>query len=115
MKRQAATAIVLALLSGSAVMAADPIEGNWKTKSGETARIASCGSGNFCITLKTGEHAGKQIGKVANADGTYKGKITDPSNDKTYTGKASLSGSTLKMSGCVLAGLICRSENWQKM
>jgi uncharacterized protein (DUF2147 family) len=115
MKRLTASAVTLMLLTGPSAMAADPIEGNWKTKSGETALIATCGGSNFCITLKTGEHAGRQIGKMTNAGGTYKGKITDPSNDKTYTGKATLDGSTLKMSGCVLAGLICRSENWQKM
>jgi len=40
--------------------------------------------------------------------------VTDPQNDKTYTGKATLSGNTLKMSGCVL-GVLCRSENWTRL
>ena len=76
---------------------ADPIEGNWRTKAGDTAAIAGCGGG-FCITLKTGKHAGKRIGKMsANGGGNYAGTITDPANDKTYSGKATLSGSSLKM------------------
>ncbi|MCP4315180.1 MAG: DUF2147 domain-containing protein [Hyphomicrobiales bacterium] len=108
-KKIAATAIVLAAL-GSTAMSADPIVGNWRTQSGEAAAIAPCGGGNFCITLKTGNHAGSAIGKLANTGGRYKGKITDPATDKTYTGKASISGAIMKMSGCVFGGLICQSQ-----
>lgn len=92
---------------------ADPIEGNWKTKSGETAAISSCG-GSYCVTLKTGKHSGKRIGKMTGSNGSYSGTITDPANDKTYKGSASISGKTLKMKGCVLA-VLCRSENWSKL
>ena len=73
-------------------------------------------NGPFAITLKTGTHAGKRIGTMnADGGGKYSGKITDPANDKTYSGKATLSGNALKMSGCVLGGLICRGQNWQRM
>ena len=92
---------------------ADPILGNWKTKSGETAAIASCG-GSFCVTLKSGKHAGKRIGKMKGSDGRYSGTITDPSKDKTYSGSASIAGNTMKMKGCVLS-ILCRSENWTKL
>lgn len=92
---------------------ADAIEGNWKTQSGETAAISSCG-GSYCIQLKTGKHAGKRIGKMK-ADGKgYTGEITDPNNNKTYSGSASISGKSMKMKGCVL-GVLCRSQNWTKM
>ena len=94
---------------------ADPIEGRWKTQSGATAQIAPCGA-SFCITLKSGEHSGKRIGTMtASGDNRYTGDITDPKTDKTYSGKASISGATLKMSGCVLGGLFCRSQSWSKM
>lgn len=106
-----AAGLFLALLAAPAF--ADPIEGNWKTKSGETAAIAACG-GAFCVTLKTGTHAGKRIGKMSGRNGKYSGEITDPKNDKTYTGDASLSGNTLKMRGCVLK-VLCRSENWSRI
>jgi uncharacterized protein (DUF2147 family) len=93
---------------------ADPIEGDWKTQSGETAAIS--GGGSFSIKLKTGKYAGKSIGSLkATGNNSYAGSITDPATDKTYSGKATLSGSTLKMSGCVLGGLICKNQTWQKL
>ena len=99
-------------LTGAAL--ADPIEGNWKTASGETAAIAPCG-GQFCIKLKTGKHAGKQIGKMtANGANSYKGSITDPADDKTYSGSGQLSGNSLKMKGCV-AAIFCKSQTWSKL
>lgn len=106
-----AAGMVLAMLTAPAF--ADPIEGNWKTKSGETAAIAPCGGG-YCVTLKTGAHSGKRIGQLSGSGGKYSGSITDPKNDKTYSGDASLSGNTLKMRGCVLK-VLCRSENWSRL
>ncbi|MGB6118232.1 MAG: DUF2147 domain-containing protein, partial [Mesorhizobium sp.] len=59
---------------------------------------------------------GKNIGAMKpSGAGKYTGTITDPANDKTYKGKASLSGNTLKMSGCIAGGLICRTQNWKRM
>lgn len=102
---------LVAAMAGPAL--ADAIEGNWKTQSGETAAISPCG-GSYCIQLKTGKHAGKQIGKLKADGGRYSGEITDPNNDKTYSGSASISGSSMKMKGCVM-GILCRSQNWTKM
>jgi uncharacterized protein (DUF2147 family) len=107
-----ATAAVFAFGLGAA-WAVEPIEGNWKTQSGETAAISNCG-GAFCVTLKTGKHAGKQIGKMSGTGAKYKGSITDPANDKTYSGSASISGTSMKMRGCVL-GVLCKSQTWTKM
>jgi hypothetical protein len=45
--------------------------------------------------------------------GKYKGRITDPANDRTYTGNATLSGNSLAMQGCV-AAVFCRTQNWQR-
>ena len=62
------------------------------------------------------EHNGKRIGQMQPAgSGKYKGKITDPANDKTYSGKGTLSGNSLKMGGCVLGGLICRNQTWSRL
>lgn len=100
------------ILAGAA--SADPIEGNWRTQSGATASIA--GGGSFSITLKSGKHSGKRIGTFSPAgSNAYSGKITDPDTDKTYTGKATLSGNTLKMKGCVLGGLLCKSQTWTRL
>lgn len=107
--------VIAAMLATCGTAFADPIEGAWRTEAGPTAQISSCG-GSFCIKLTSGKHAGKSIGKLSAAGGgNYTGDITDPNNDKTYSGKAALSGSRLKLSGCVLGGLICRSQNWAKL
>lgn len=106
-----AVAAVL-MITGAAY--ADPIEGNWKVKGGDTAAISACGS-SFCIKLTTGQYAGKSIGRMkANGSGSYSGSITKPSNGKTYSGSAKLSGGSLKMSGCVLA-VLCESQTWTKL
>lgn len=106
---------IVGLLVGAGAAGADPIEGNWRTQAGYTAAITDCG-GSFCITLKTGPSAGRQIGSMKpTGDGNYAGKITDPANERTYAGKAALSGGPLSMSGCVLGGLICRSQTWTRL
>lgn len=113
MRRMVLGAMALLLTTGVAL--ADPIEGRWKTRSGNTAEIAACG-GAYCITLKTGEHAGKQIGRFeAQGNGAYTGTVTDPNKDKTYKGKGTLKGTSFTMGGCVLGGLICRNETWTRM
>jgi hypothetical protein len=43
------------------------------------------------------------------------GSITKPSNGKTYSGSATLSGNSLKLKGCVFGGLICESQNWSRL
>ncbi len=106
-----ASAFILA--GGVSAAAADPIEGNWKTQSGETAAIGNCG-GSFCITLKTGKYAGKSIGKLSGAAGKYSGTITDPADDKTYSGAATVSGASMSLKGCALK-VFCKTQKWAKM
>ena len=113
MFRRLSLGLAAAILIGEPAYA-DQIEGNWKTDKGSIAAISACGS-SFCIKLTTGPYAGKSIGKFkANGSNSYAGNITDPETDKTYSGKGTLSGSSLKMSGCVFGGLICRSQNWKR-
>jgi uncharacterized protein (DUF2147 family) len=94
-------------------VAAEPIEGKWKTESGETADISDCGK-NYCISLKTGKHAGKQIGKLAGENNDYTGDVTDPETNKTYSGSAKINGDLLKLKGCVLS-IFCKSQTWRRM
>ena len=101
------------LLGGTALSMADIIEGNWKTKSGETAAIGKCG-GAFCITLKTGTHAGKRIGRLSGGDGDYSGTITDPEDDREYSGSAKVKGATMKLKGCALK-VFCQTQTWKKL
>jgi uncharacterized protein (DUF2147 family) len=103
------------LLAASAVLAhaAEPIEGNWKTAKGETAAITHCG-GAYCVTLKTGKYAGKTIGKMEGSGADYSGEITDPADDKTYSGYGTVSGNSLNMKGCVLK-VFCKSQTWTRL
>ncbi|MBO9656901.1 MAG: DUF2147 domain-containing protein [Agrobacterium tumefaciens] len=112
MKRIVTIAAAL-MMSGNLAFAGEAIEGNWKTASGETAAIGPCG-GAFCVTLKTGKHAGKQIGKLSGKGNSYSGEITDPANDKTYSGSGTVSGNSLSMKGCVLK-ILCKSQTWTRL
>jgi len=104
-------AAAMAMMAGTAY--ADGIVGNWRTDSGETAQIAAAGGG-FSITLRTGKHKGKRIGQMNPAgSGKYKGTITDPADDKTYSGNATLNGNSLAMQGCV-AVVFCKTQNWKR-
>ena len=106
------TILAMPMLSGAAM--ADGIEGMWKRPSGILVDIHKCG-GEFCVVAASGKHKGGSAGKFASAGGgKYAGTVTDLEVDKTYSGKATLAGDSLTMSGCVLGGLFCKSENWER-
>ncbi|MNF02707.1 hypothetical protein D3C80_2018980 [compost metagenome] len=48
---------------------------------------------------------------MSGTGGSYKGEVNKLDEGKTYTGKASVKGNTLSLSGCVMGGLICKSES----
>jgi uncharacterized protein (DUF2147 family) len=102
----------IAMIAGIA-HAEEPIVGNWKTAAGDTAVIASCG-GSYCVTLKTGKYAGRKIGTLAGAGGSYAGEITDPAAEKTYSGAGKVSGNSLRMQGCVMK-ILCKSQTWTRL
>nr|WP_242601390.1 DUF2147 domain-containing protein [Pseudaestuariivita atlantica] len=115
-------------MSASTAMAADPVLGIWKTQvdDGNYAHIkmVQCGS-KICGSIlrafnSSGEFATENKGKnlvwdmVPQGGGSYKsGKIWQPSTDKVYRSKMSLSGNTLKVSGCV--GPICKKQTWTRV
>jgi uncharacterized protein (DUF2147 family) len=106
-------ATLLISFSATFAFADDPIVGKWKTELGDIAAIAPCGGG-YCITLQSGKHAGMQIGNFKGKGGTYTGKITDPDTNKTYDGSMTVTGSALKMKGCVLK-VVCQSQTWPRV
>lgn len=112
LRRTTLAAAAILALAGTAF--ADDIEGSWKTADGPTAGIGACGS-SFCITLKSGQFAGKQIGRLkADGGGSYSGTITDPKDDKTYSGSASVKGGSLKLTGCAMK-IFCKSQTWSRL
>lgn len=123
---------VAMVLWAGAALAADPVEGIWKTKPDDNGnfgyvQIKPCGAA-LCGTLiqsfdGTGaklasDNIGKQIvwDMRAAGGGSYTdGKVWAPDRDKTYNSTMQMSGNTLAVSGCVLGGLICRASDWTRI
>jgi uncharacterized protein (DUF2147 family) len=100
----------VAMLTGSA-MAEEPIVGSWKRPTnGTIIQYSPCGGDKYCGTVATGEYKGKSMGSMSGKGGSYKGTVNKLDEGKTYNGKATATASSLSLSGCVLGGLICKSE-----
>ena len=123
-------AAVATLMSAGVAFAADPLEGFWRTAkddNGESGliHVTPCGAKLCGKLVKAYDANGKEmasdnIGRniisetVSKGGGSYKGKIYSPDRNKTYNSKLSLSGKSLKVSGCVLG--ICRDGGtWSKV
>jgi uncharacterized protein (DUF2147 family) len=136
----AVAALVLAALPGEA-RAADP-NGTWVTEGGKSrVRIANCG-GAICGTIialqepndpatgkpKTDKNntdanqrnrpmIGVQIvlGMRPNGADRWSGQVYNAEDGKTYSGNVTLTGAnTLKLEGCALGGLVCKSQTWTR-
>lgn len=97
--------------------AAAPIEGLWKTESGENAAFYACDGGAMCIKVTTGLHAGKVLSSDLRdaGDGVYAGSLFNPEDERTYSGRATLNGDgTLKLKGCALK-IFCKSQTWTRV
>ena len=115
LRTAAAASLALALSAAVPLVtgqahAAEPIVGTWKLADGRTIRFSGSGS-RFCGTAVGGKFSGRSIGCVSGRGSAYRGKIKDLTANKTYTGKVSVKGNAMKLSGCVLGGLICRGVN----
>jgi len=130
-------------ISIDTAFAADPI-GNWFTETGAaTVRIASCGA-ELCgtiIALKEPSDSGNRpaedrqeqsptlpkrsrpmIGvqivfgmKPGGNPNQWNGQVYNAEDGKTYSGSITLQGaSQLKLEGCALGGLICKSQIWTR-
>ena len=139
---RAASAIVLAALALAApAQAADPL-GTWVTPEKDQVRIVNCG-GALCGSLvflkepndpdtgkpKLDKHnadASKQsrpmlgvtivIGmKPSGTPDKWDGSVYNAKDGKTYSGSLTMTGpNTAELKGCVLGGLICKSQTWSR-
>ena len=132
MRKLLLSTIAALAVSMGAAFAAEPT-GTWVTQGGDSkVRIVPCGGG-FCGTivwlnedrkdsnnpdpsLRGRSLVGVQL--IFNMQGSgdsYSGKLYNPRDGKTYSGKLKTIGADkLQLSGCVLGGLICKSETWTK-
>jgi uncharacterized protein (DUF2147 family) len=123
---------LIALVLPAKAQSADP-SGTWLTQSGDTrVRIARCGA-VYCGTIVTSTYqkdtnnsdpalrerpiVGVRMIWDAKPEGDgFSGQLYNPQDGRTYTGKLKvMTPATLQLSGCVLGGLICRSQTWTKV
>ena len=121
------------LMTATMAAAASP-DGKWLTESGKTqVQIAPCG-GNLCGTIiwqktpmkdakkpdaakRNRDLVGTQMlyGLAPDGQNAWKGKLYNFETGKTYTGKMELTdANTLKLSGCIMGGMICKSQTWRR-
>lgn len=116
-------------LIGTAAQA-DGISGIFQTQANDKGDVGmvqfgKCGAA-YCGTLVKSFHKdgtefdspnhGKNIvsNMTDNGNGSFSGgTIWDPGSGKTYKSKMTLSGKTLKVSGCV--SVLCRTQTWTKV
>jgi uncharacterized protein (DUF2147 family) len=137
-----AAAATLVLLAAAPAAAADPT-GTWTTEGGKSrVRIAACGSGQLCGTIiglaepndpatgkpktdKNNADAGKRerpligtqivLGMKPNGADKWAGQVYNAEDGKTYSGNLTYAGgSSLRLEGCALGGMICKGQTWTK-
>ncbi len=132
---KATTKLAIAAALGTFMMVSNAqaagLIGTWTTQKGWKIKMYKCGAA-FCGKVIGGTKATdvhnpkksmrsrKMVGVrmvwgMKKSGSGYAGKLYNPNDGKIYTGKMSLSGaSSLKLSGCVFGGLICKSQNWRR-
>ena len=135
-------ASALALAGGGPAAAADAV-GLWSTEGGKArVRVAPCGNAPCGAIVALKEPADPDTGRPKtdkhNADagkrsrpmigvrillgmtpsrtpGQWTGRVYNAEDGKTYTGYITLTAATsLRPEGCVLGGLICKSQTWTR-
>ncbi|KLK91456.1 hypothetical protein AA309_20440 [Microvirga vignae] len=133
MKSLPLAAFGLSLLMGVAYAQALDPSGTYLSESGETrVRIAKCGQ-VYCGTIISTQGDARDVNNpdanlrgrslvgvqmISNIEPSgngFTGQLYNYKDGKTYTGKMSFAGKSMQLSGCVLGGLICRSQTWAKL
>jgi len=114
-----AAAFMGTVLMSHFAYAASP-NGTWyRPKTGALIKVFNCGGGlgMRVVKSKSPKKVGKTImcGAKKTAANKWKGSILNLDDGKTYLGYVTLNGSkSLSLQGCVLGGLICKSDTWSK-
>ena len=123
----------LALAAPVLAQSQDP-SGTYLSESGDTrVRIARCG-GAYCGTivavrgeakdvnnpdagLRSRNLVGVQmISNIRPSGDGFEGSLYNYKDGKTYSGRMNFSaGNAMQLSGCVLGGLICRTQTWTRV
>ena len=107
--------VFLAAAASPAAIAGDEVvnlSGTYTRPNGNVVQVTACGA-IFCVTSQTAPFKGRSVGEFKPAGkGQFTGKLTELKSGKVYSGKARLNGGKLTVAGCVLGGLVCKSEDW---
>ena len=123
MRALALAGFAVATIGFAGPAVAQDVAGTWLRDSGASkVRFAKCGEA-VCGTiawLKDGDGPAKLGQRIfydmkPSGAGKWSGSAFNPEDGKTYSGTMTLSGDTLTTSGCVLGGLICKSQTWTKL
>ncbi|MCE1235681.1 MAG: DUF2147 domain-containing protein [Hyphomicrobiales bacterium] len=133
MTKTAVLGLAMAAAMVTSASAGDPT-GLWLRSSGSSKiKIDKCGSA-LCGTVaweksprkdvynpdpakRDDPVTGKRVllGMKPDGEDRWKGEVYNAEDGKTYTGYITLTGAdTLKLQGCVLGGLICKSDTWNR-
>jgi uncharacterized protein (DUF2147 family) len=129
-------AMLLGTLPTLAFAAAEDAFGNWRdAETGATFTVYSCGGG-LCIKVASSAKDGEKdvnnsnpelrarplagivlmSGASKNGDQRWTGKLYNAEDGNTYTGNLSVAGKNeIKLEGCILGGIICKSRIWRRM
>lgn len=121
--------LAASLLAFASAASAQDAVGVWQTEVDDGAyahiTIAPCGNAVCGVISRTfnadGEYQSENLGKtlvidmVPQGGGAYEGQVWRPSNNKIYIGKMDVEGNALRLRGCVAGGLLCSSQNWQRL
>lgn len=113
LKTSTIAAFCILSLGTTSALSAEPILGKWRAPGGGIVDVTDC-SGSFCATVISGKHKGKSVGTMSGAGGTYTGTVTDPRDDRTYDGTATVNGGGLTLRGCALR-IFCRNQHWTRV
>jgi uncharacterized protein (DUF2147 family) len=128
--------LALTLLAGGSVAATaalqpGPVAGNWvNPKRNVTVSTAMCGKllcGTVIAASPEAQAAAKKAGAPAligtrllqdyrqTGTGKWQGKVFVPDRNGTfYSTIKQIDANRLKISGCILGGLICKSQVWER-
>lgn len=113
---------IAASIGLSAVTAANAatVNGTWlRPSTGGQIQVFDCGGGIGMKVTKSSDanKVGKQImcGATKTGENRYEGDLLNLDDGNTYKGIIEFKGDTLSLSGCVLGGLVCKTDNWTRV
>ncbi|MEZ5843726.1 MAG: DUF2147 domain-containing protein [Hyphomicrobiaceae bacterium] len=113
-----AIALATSLTFAGTAAAASP-NGTWLRSNGAQVLVFTCGGGLGMKVTKSPDKAkvGKQImcGAKSTAANRWEGSLLNLDDGQTYKGIVELKGGALSLSGCVLGGIICKTDSWQRV